>query len=197
MGGCNALFGISDGNYVPDGASVDGATPDASGESVTDAPSDADAAPPVDATIPDADAPAPVDASGDDAAPQGDAGQDATDNADSTADVGVPCGSFVCAGVNGCCFSGTPPLQPEGCSTPMGCASIMAGSIAECDGPEDCDPGLVCCATAVPGANFKASCTEPGQCSGAVACHVGSAACACRTTAGPCLPFATCGGICP
>jgi hypothetical protein len=54
-----------------------------------------------------------------------------------------------------CCFTGFPSITTT-CTAIGACTNL----VATCDGPEDCDPGQVCC-----GDTEGARCTAPGDCS--------------------------------
>jgi hypothetical protein len=151
------------------------------------AKADSEAAPPdaEDVLGPDVDAARP------DARDANDGGLQDDSSGESAA--GVQCGDSPCLSPFACCYAS--PLSPMGCRPATDCM-ISAGNPVQCDGPEDCGPGQICCVNAPPVGGFTALCLTEVDCKGPVACHSKSANCDCTMPAGPCLPVKTCDGRC-
>ena len=78
---------------------------------------------------------------------------------------GVTCSRDFCDPIERCCIEQIKPPQVSYFCVADEPAGICQGSEFDCDGPEDCADGEVCC-----GANAS-TCTPVGQCSGSTICH--------------------------
>jgi hypothetical protein len=111
--------------------------------------------------------------------------------------IGVPCGSVTCTVPAACCY-GKAPVVPLGCMTSDDCG-VLGDNIEECDGPEDCLPGNLCCVeVAASGGGFSLRCAPPDKCGAPTACHPATATCKCELSRDGCLPatIRTCDGRC-
>lgn len=82
---------------------------------------------------------------------------------------GVVCGTSVCASPQVCCIQRRGREQTRTCTAADACSGGVA---AECDGPEDCGSGEVCCGARRPGSIGAAECTAESMCRVGRVCHV-------------------------
>jgi hypothetical protein len=106
------------------------------------------------------DAPSGTDSSSTDSPTSGDAGGDAMSNVDGA--VGVACGTTTCSATQECCLTN----GQRTCVDQGNCQ----GAAFECDGPEDCQMGEICCASNT-GGTPGTTCQDATDMCRAIACH--------------------------
>jgi hypothetical protein len=70
----------------------------------------------------------------------------------------IACGDMTCMAPDICCVTSGGP-GPGGTTSECTDEASCKGSVAACDGPEDCDGAEVCCASFDPGGGGGAACT--------------------------------------